>query len=66
MNSRYRIEIAGGLGPTVGKVFRIGVLGYNATPEKVDRVLHALKEGLEYAKSQQSMNEEQKNNKNKL
>ncbi len=32
---RYKIEIAGGLGPTVGKVFRIGVLGYNATPANV-------------------------------
>ncbi|CAL8083464.1 unnamed protein product [Orchesella dallaii] len=49
---KHKIEIAGGLGPTVGKVFRIGVLGCNATPEKVDRVLQALKEGLEFAKLQ--------------
>lgn len=32
---RYKVEIAGGLGQTVGKVFRIGVLGYNATPANV-------------------------------
>ncbi|ODN06035.1 Serine--pyruvate aminotransferase, mitochondrial [Orchesella cincta] len=49
---KHLIEIAGGLGPTVGKVFRIGLLGCNATPEKVDRVLQALKEGLEFAKLQ--------------
>lgn len=49
---KYKIEIAGGLGPTVGKVFRIGCLGINATPAKVDRVLQALKEGLEFAKLQ--------------
>jgi len=47
---KYMIEIAGGLGPTVGKIVRVGVMGYNAYPGKVDRVLQALKEGIEYAK----------------
>jgi alanine-glyoxylate transaminase/serine-glyoxylate transaminase/serine-pyruvate transaminase len=47
---KHMIEIAGGLGPTVGKIVRIGVMGYNAYPGKVDRVLQALKEGIEYAK----------------
>jgi len=44
------IEIAGGLGVSVGKVYRIGVMGHNATAEKVDMVLKAFREGLEYAK----------------
>ena len=44
---RYRVEISGGLGPTANKVFRIGLMGQNATPEKVDLVLKVLKEGLE-------------------
>ena len=44
---RYKVEISGGLGPTAGKVFRIGLMGQNATPEKVDLVLKVLKEGLE-------------------
>jgi len=47
---KYLIEIAGGLGATAGKVWRIGIMGYNAYPGKVDRVLQALREGVEYAK----------------
>lgn len=46
---RYKVEISRGLGPTVGKVFRIGLLGVNATSEKVDLVLRGLDEGLKYA-----------------
>jgi len=44
------IEINGGLGATLGKIYRVGVMGYNAYPGKVDRVLQALREGIEYAK----------------
>jgi len=44
------IEIAGGLGPTVGQIYRIGCMGYNAYPGKVDRLLQVLREGLEYGK----------------
>ena len=29
---KYRLEIAGGLGPSAGKCWRIGIMGYNATP----------------------------------
>ena len=36
------MEISRGLGPTVGKVLRIGLLGINATFDKVDLVLRAL------------------------
>ena len=43
------MEISGGLGPTANKVFRIGLMGQNATPEKVDLVLKVLKEALESA-----------------
>lgn len=42
----YNLEIAGGLGPTVGKVWRIGVMGYNATPQNVALVIEAFKDGL--------------------
>lgn len=44
---RYKLEIAGGLGPTAGKVWRIGLMGQNATPEKVDFVLKVLKEAID-------------------
>ena len=41
------VEIAGGLGPTMGKVWRIGVMGYNATDANVALVVAAFKDGLE-------------------
>ncbi|XP_077009425.1 alanine--glyoxylate aminotransferase isoform X2 [Tamandua tetradactyla] len=44
----FGIEITGGLGPSMGKVLRIGLLGYNATRENVDRVIEALKEALQH------------------
>ncbi|XP_031840419.1 alanine-glyoxylate aminotransferase [Nomia melanderi] len=44
----YKVEISKGLGPTVGKILRIGLLGINARPEKVDLVLRALDEGLKH------------------
>ncbi|XP_009582242.1 PREDICTED: LOW QUALITY PROTEIN: serine--pyruvate aminotransferase, partial [Fulmarus glacialis] len=51
----HSIEIAGGLGPSVGKVLRIGLMGCNSTSGNVDRnstsgnvdrVLHALQDAL--------------------
>lgn len=42
----YHLEIAGGLGPSAGQVWRIGIMGYNAEPENVDLVILAFKEGL--------------------
>jgi alanine-glyoxylate transaminase/serine-glyoxylate transaminase/serine-pyruvate transaminase len=41
-----RIEISGGLGPTVGKIWRIGTFGVNSSPETIGRVVKALKEAL--------------------
>ena len=35
----YSVEIAGGLGPTAGKVWRVGIMGYNAKPAAVALVL---------------------------
>lgn len=43
----YSVEIAGGLGPTVGKVWRVGIMGYNAQPQNVELVLAAFKDGLQ-------------------
>ncbi|KAK9813216.1 hypothetical protein WJX72_010906 [[Myrmecia] bisecta] len=42
----YSLEIAGGLGPTAGKVWRVGIMGYNATAANVDLVIMAFAEGL--------------------
>ncbi|HET7791178.1 MAG TPA: alanine--glyoxylate aminotransferase family protein [Gemmatimonadales bacterium] len=38
------IEISGGFGPLKGKTWRIGLMGVNANPEPVDRLLGALGE----------------------
>ena len=36
---RFGIEVGGGLGDLAGKVWRIGLMGYNSTPENVDHLL---------------------------
>ncbi|KAK9903304.1 hypothetical protein WJX75_002360 [Coccomyxa subellipsoidea] len=43
---KYNVEIAGGLGPTAGKVWRVGIMGYNAKLENVELVIAAFKDGL--------------------
>lgn len=40
------VEMSGGLGALAGKVWRIGVMGYNADQKRVDRFLGALEESL--------------------
>jgi alanine-glyoxylate transaminase/serine-glyoxylate transaminase/serine-pyruvate transaminase len=42
----YNIEIGGGLGELAGKVWRIGLMGYNSRPENVLMLLKALTEVL--------------------
>ncbi|XP_049278987.1 alanine--glyoxylate aminotransferase [Anopheles funestus] len=46
----YLVEISGGLGPTAGQVFRIGLMGQNATSERVDRVLQVFRESIKAVK----------------
>lgn len=43
---KYKVEIAGGLGPSAGKVWRVGILGYNAQPQNIQIVLDVIREGL--------------------
>ncbi|XP_015726803.1 serine--pyruvate aminotransferase isoform X1 [Coturnix japonica] len=45
---KHSIEISGGLGPTAGKVLRIGLMGHNATQDNVDRLLQALRDALQH------------------
>jgi alanine-glyoxylate transaminase/serine-glyoxylate transaminase/serine-pyruvate transaminase len=42
----HNIEIGGGLGELAGKVWRIGLMGYNSRPESVDLLIDALKQVL--------------------
>jgi len=46
---RRNVEIAGGLGPTAGRIWRIGLMGQNATEERVDMVLQVLDEAIKAA-----------------
>ncbi|XP_055526292.1 alanine--glyoxylate aminotransferase [Wyeomyia smithii] len=46
----YLVEVSGGLGPTAGQVFRIGLMGQNATTERVDRVLQVYKDSIQSVK----------------
>jgi alanine-glyoxylate transaminase / serine-glyoxylate transaminase / serine-pyruvate transaminase len=40
----YNVEIGGGLGELAGKVWRVGLMGYNSRPESVDRLVTVLRE----------------------
>eukprot|EP01133_Synstelium_polycarpum_P013904 gene13904-16404_t len=42
----YNIEIAGGLGEFAGKVWRVGLMGFNANPANVKLLLSALGEAI--------------------
>ena len=53
-NYRYLVEISGGLGAQAGKIWRIGLMGYNCTPDNVRLVLRALGEGLEHVRKSAS------------
>eukprot|EP00891_Asterochloris_glomerata_P005967 jgi/Astpho2/5967/fgenesh1_pg.00080_%23_150_t len=44
---KYSLEISGGLGPTAGKVWRVGIMGYNATPANIELVIAAFRDGLQ-------------------
>jgi len=43
---KFNLEIAGGLGPTVGKVWRVGCMGYNARPGPIALTIEAFRDGL--------------------
>ncbi|GAQ81592.1 Aminotransferase class V [Klebsormidium nitens] len=43
---KYKLEIAGGLGPTAGQVWRVGIMGFNAQPRNIELLLVALKDAL--------------------
>ncbi|KAM7452302.1 hypothetical protein ABFA07_000466 [Porites harrisoni] len=44
---KYKLEIVGGMGSTVGKVWRVGFMGHNSNPENVDLFLRLFKEAIE-------------------
>jgi alanine-glyoxylate transaminase / serine-glyoxylate transaminase / serine-pyruvate transaminase len=42
--TEHNIEIGGGLGELAGKVWRVGLMGYNSRKDSVDRLIAALKQ----------------------
>lgn len=49
---KYKFEVAGGLGPTMGKIFRIGLMGNNATDDLVDKTVDVIIEAIEATKDE--------------
>jgi alanine-glyoxylate transaminase/serine-glyoxylate transaminase/serine-pyruvate transaminase len=47
LEEKYKIKVAGGVGPTKGKIFRIGCMGSSARPEKIQRLISSLREIVE-------------------
>lgn len=43
---KYNIEIAGGLGELAGKVWRVGLMGFNSRRENVTLLLNALRKAI--------------------
>ena len=46
VQEKFNLEISGGLGPTAGKVWRVGLLGFNANDANVALVIEAFRSGL--------------------
>jgi alanine-glyoxylate transaminase/serine-glyoxylate transaminase/serine-pyruvate transaminase len=44
--NEHNIEVGGGLGELAGKVWRVGLMGFNSRPESVDQLLKALQQVL--------------------
>ncbi|HEY9812788.1 MAG TPA: alanine--glyoxylate aminotransferase family protein, partial [Candidatus Sericytochromatia bacterium] len=44
--NEYNIEVGGGLGELAGKVWRVGLMGFNSRPESVDQLIAALRQVL--------------------
>ncbi|XP_062306553.1 alanine--glyoxylate and serine--pyruvate aminotransferase a [Osmerus eperlanus] len=44
----HQLEISGGLGPSVGMVLRVGLMGCNSSKANVDLILGALKDALKH------------------
>ena len=44
--ARHGIEVGAGLGSLAGRIWRVGLMGENARPEKVARLLDALRSEL--------------------
>lgn len=51
---KYNIEIGGGLGPTFGQIFRLGLMGHNATEGYVDRTVNVLIEAIDIQRTQKA------------
>lgn len=52
LRDNFNIEIAGGLGELGGKVWRVGLMGYNSRKENVILLLAAFEEALRHCKKE--------------
>lgn len=49
LRNEHKIEIGAGLGPLAGQIWRVGLMGYTARPQNVQRFLSALESSLRAA-----------------
>ncbi|GAA6097558.1 alanine--glyoxylate and serine--pyruvate aminotransferase b [Tachysurus ichikawai] len=50
MMKHHQMEMTGGLGPSIGLVMRVGLMGYNCSTINADKVLAALADTLKHCK----------------
>ncbi|KAK3531429.1 hypothetical protein QTP70_020516, partial [Hemibagrus guttatus] len=50
MMKHHQMEMTGGLGPSIGLVLRVGLMGYNCNTFNADKVLAALADALKHCK----------------
>ncbi|KAI5099405.1 alanine--glyoxylate and serine--pyruvate aminotransferase b, partial [Silurus meridionalis] len=50
MMKHHQLEMTGGLGPSVGMVMRLGLMGYNCSMSNADKALAALSDALKHCK----------------
>ncbi|KAI5623692.1 alanine--glyoxylate and serine--pyruvate aminotransferase b, partial [Silurus asotus] len=50
MMKHHQLEMTGGLGPSVGMVMRLGLMGYNCSMSNADKALAALADALKHCK----------------
>lgn len=55
LREKFGIDISGGLGPTAGKIWRIGLMGCNSTLENVSLCVQAIAAALHECRTQSSL-----------
>ncbi|CAB4040478.1 serine--pyruvate aminotransferase-like [Paramuricea clavata] len=55
IGEKYNMDIAGGLGKSAGKIWRVGLMGVNSTKDNVNLVLKAFQDAMDNIKLQNNL-----------